>query len=907
MEGKNLWAKFGFVFVLLAVSVCAILVYGLKRGPDIAGGYSMIFEVENPANDSKMVEDIIGILKERVDPTGLSSIEWRPLGSSRFEVRMPETSDKSKKYRTEFNKNVETLLATNIERADIRTIMNTPVGQRDVKINTLVEGDKARAVAVKALIASIEKLNQTENTLADVKAQAADARNSGASRRKELQAKLLDAMKAQDEALSDYTAKLDAVRKGNISSRDLFSLFRGYDKAMAQNVDEKRSTAMDSFNDRAEMMQEDHPAQAGRLAALIALYKEWSEIKSPLEDPNDLKRMIRKSGVLEFRIVPFKPGYNSQSVLTQKQVDEYTRTLMDKGPDVVIANGDYVWMPLRDEGEKYDSVVVADAGGTKYMLLSNKPGETMLQNRKGNKTWQLDSSRASSDNFGKPAVNFTFDARGAKLFGILTSAHKSDPGTGREGMPMAILLDDEVYSAPRIQSTITSSGQITGNFSLQEVQELVRILKAGSLPGKVKPEPISESSFSAALGKVNIEKGIRSAIYGTMAVAVFMFIYYLLAGLVADVALMMNIILVLGAMSLLQAAMTLPGIAGVILTIGMAVDANVLIYERLREEQNRGLAIRQALKNAYERAFSAIFDSNITTLLICAFLYFVFGELGMGEVRGFAITLGLGVMFSMFTALVVTRWVFQLLMDTRILRKPIKMLTLVPIAKINWISKRYYFWTVSAALIITGIVPLAWQGSNIWGIEFSSGTQVMLILKDDTLLNGRLPQDEIVRASFGNEAGTLLADADDKLKLEIGKLSGTATRVEAKLADNRIGDFIANYGNDKGEVTLDDWKKKHKNIAFFEVLDKDRNGILSEVELQNLPQRTYQISTTSADVPLIRKVLNEAFGEAVERRVPCTYNMVKNTNIPQLGVKTADGGATIVTPALIKQASASVR
>lgn len=909
MEGKNLWAKFGFVFVLLAVSVCAIMVYGLKRGPDIAGGYSMTFEVENPKNDSRMVEDIISILKQRVDPTGLSSIEWRPLGSSRFEVRMPEASDKSKKYRADFNKQEEALLATNIERTDISAIMNLPANQRDAKINALVENDKPRAEAVKALVIATENLNAAEAARAQAQAQA-KVETSSTSKRKELQAALSAANDAQEKAIDDYRKKLDKVRQGNISSRDIFSLFRAYDKAMAQNVEDKRQAAMVIFTDRADMLREDHPSQEKRINALIEFYKEWSEIKSPLEDPNDLKRMIQKSGVLEFRIAPFSPTasrYAQYSPFTQKQVEEYTRILVDKGPEATIANGDYVWMPLRDEGEKYNEEVVADAGGTRYMLLSNRSGETMLQDRKGKKEWQLDSANPTNDQLGKPAVSFGFDARGAQLFGILTSAHKENSSTGKPGMPMAILLDNEVYSAPTIQATITSSGQITGNFSIEEVKELARILKAGSLPGKVKPEPISESAFSAALGKINIEKGIQSAIYGMMAVAVFMFLYYLLAGAVADVALMMNIVLVLGAMSLLQAAMTLPGIAGIILTIGMAVDANVLIYERLREEQNRGLGVRQALKNAYERAFSAIFDSNITTLLICAFLYFVFGELGMGEVRGFAITLGLGVMFSMFTALVVTRWVFQLLMDTSILSKPIKMLALVPIAKINWISKRYYFWIISAALIVIGMISLSWQGGNIWGIEFSSGTQVLLILKDDAMLDNKLPQDEIVRSAFGGKAAAMLSGANDQLKLKIGKLSGSATRVEAKLADNKVADFVSKYGNEKGEVTLANWKNKHKNVAFFEALDKDRNGVLTMAELQNLPQRTYQISTTCADVPLIHKVLNEAFGDAVERRVPCTYQIVNGKAVPKLGIKVADAGATVITPELIQQLSASVR
>jgi len=221
-----------------------------------------------------------------------------------------------------------------------------------------------------------------------------------------------------------------------------------------------------------------------------------------------------------------------------------------------------------------------------------------------------------------------------------------------------------VYSAPTIQSKITSQGQITGSFTDQDVIQLCNTLKAGSLPARLNPDPISINTFGAAFGEGNLRSALRAGWISALFILAFMVVYYMMAGAVANVALALNLLLVVGAMGALDSVFTLPGIAGVILVIGMAVDANVLIYERLREEQAKGQSIRMALKNAYERAFSAIFDSNLTTLITCAIL----GWVGTEEVRGFAITLALGVMFNIFTAVYVTRWIFQVFLGVGIIR-----------------------------------------------------------------------------------------------------------------------------------------------------------------------------------------------------------------------------------------------
>ena len=228
---------------------------------------------------------------------------------------------------------------------------------------------------------------------------------------------------------------------------------------------------------------------------------------------------------------------------------------------------------------------------------------------------------------------------------------------------MAIMLDGRVISAPNINSPITGgSGIITGGgngFTAGEMDYLVRMLSAGSLPAQLNDEPISERTVGPQLGEDNLRAGLLACGLGLVVVAVFLIGYYYLAGVVAFGAILMNIVLILGSMAAIHATFTLPGIAAIVLTIGTAVDANVLVFERLREEQHRGLSLRMALRNAYDRAFSAIVDSNMTTVITSFFLILF----GTEEVKGFGITLIIGIVCSLFTALFVTRTVFGILID----------------------------------------------------------------------------------------------------------------------------------------------------------------------------------------------------------------------------------------------------
>ncbi|KZD10989.1 protein translocase subunit SecD [Oceanibaculum pacificum] len=245
-------------------------------------------------------------------------------------------------------------------------------------------------------------------------------------------------------------------------------------------------------------------------------------------------------------------------------------------------------------------------------------------------------------NNGEPVVSFRFDSVGAKRFGDVTA--------GNVGRPFAIVLDDKVISAPVIREPILGgSGVISGNFTVQEAQDLALLLRAGALPAPLVV--LEERTVGPGLGADSIAAGEIAAVLGMVAVVVFMVIAYGLFGIIANVALVINLVLIVAALSALQATLTLPGIAGIVLTIGMAVDANVLVFERIREETRNGRPPVSAIDAGYNRAISTIIDSNLTTFIAAVLLY-IFGS---GPIRGFAVTLSIGLLTSMFTAIMVTR------------------------------------------------------------------------------------------------------------------------------------------------------------------------------------------------------------------------------------------------------------
>ena len=319
-----------------------------------------------------------------------------------------------------------------------------------------------------------------------------------------------------------------------------------------------------------------------------------------LDDPEVIKRLLGRTAKLSFQLVD--TSITAQEVIDRGRVP----------PGSILLPGD------NDDGQSY---VVE-----KRVMVSGE---------------MLDSATASFDQNNRPSVSFTLNATGAKRFGRVTGSNI--------GRPFAIVLDGKVVSAPTIQSQIFGSGQITGSFTVSQTNELALVLRAGALPAPLIV--LEERSIGPGLGADSVVAGQIAALVGLGLVIVYMLLSYGLFGALADVALLINIVLILAALSAIQATLTLPGIAGIVLTMGMAVDANVLVFERIREELRRGRSVMAAIDGGYQRAISTIVDSNLTTLFAAFFLY-IFGS---GPIRGFAVTLAIGILTSLFTAVMVTR------------------------------------------------------------------------------------------------------------------------------------------------------------------------------------------------------------------------------------------------------------
>jgi preprotein translocase subunit SecD len=260
----------------------------------------------------------------------------------------------------------------------------------------------------------------------------------------------------------------------------------------------------------------------------------------------------------------------------------------------------------------------------------------------------LVDAKPEYDQYHKPEVKFTLTKEGGRRFARLTGANV--------GKPLAITLDGRVESAPTIQSKIRDQGVITmgGATSFDEAVDLAIVLRAGALPAPVKI--IENRVIGPSLGQDSIRKGTTAAILGFAIVVLFMAVYYRVSGIIADIGVFFNLVFLLGGMAALHATLTMPGIAGIILTVGMSVDANILIFERVREELRSRKTIRASIDAGYKRALSAIIDSHVTTLITSAVLF----QFGTGPVKGFAVSLSLGVAINLFTAVVITRIIFDL-------------------------------------------------------------------------------------------------------------------------------------------------------------------------------------------------------------------------------------------------------
>ena len=378
----------------------------------------------------------------------------------------------------------------------------------------------------------------------------------------------------------------------------------------------------------------------------------------------------------------------------------------------------------------------------------------------------------SFENAGQPIVNFTTTSQGVRLFGRVTGANV--------GERMAIILDDQVYSAPTIRSKINQgSGIIEGTGTVDEAKDLAIVLRAGALPADVNI--VEDRTVGPSLGRDSIEQGKNAALIGLVIVIIFMVIYYGFSGLVADLALVLNLVFVMAILAAFQGTLTLPGIAGIILTIGMAVDANVLILERIREELRAEKTLRVAIENGYARAVQTIVDANVTTIITAIVLY----QYGTGPIKGFALTLMIGIISSMFTAIFVTRTVYDTIVSRQVNpRLSIGRLRVFGDTSINFLGVRRGAFILSAVLILFGLGSTITKGGYNLGIDFAGGTLLELHFDPPASVGD-------IRQSLGDvRVEDQIMDLRNSEIKEFGTVNDILIRVEEEAEGTAIADAI---------------------------------------------------------------------------------------------------------------------
>ncbi len=439
-------------------------------------------------------------------------------------------------------------------------------------------------------------------------------------------------------------------------------------------------------------------------------------------ETESIVEVVTTLGNLQFRIEVL-PQYNFDADDNPKRTKVWTGTEQEFND--FKAREFQAWKDAKSRGVQYKSsdprfYIVKNAAypGTEvghFHVLEQPPKQFRFDGK------MLKNPRVGQDQFGKAVVNFDVKGKYQNEFGQWTEQNIA--------LPMAIVLNEEYDTAPRINSKLTDNVQITlGETNFEEAEKKARalatVLETGALD--IRPKLESRATMGASLAGQSRDRGILAVLVAFGLVLIFMMVYYRGAGIVANIALLLNLVLLVGFLAFFQAVLTLPGIAGIVLTVGMAVDANILINERIREERRAGRTLRRALSEGYARALSAIIDANVTSVITAIFLY----AYGSGTIKGFAVTLGIGLLVSMFTAIFVTRTIFEWRLRQGGLQK-LGTYGSKTIPTISWLALRRMFAPISVILVVIGLAIFAMTERNtLYDVDFTGGYKLQIQTKD---------------------------------------------------------------------------------------------------------------------------------------------------------------------------------
>jgi len=749
---RNLVRNSIILLVALVIAIYSILPTDkkLRKGKDLAGGASLVYQVYTKPGESGVIGKVIEVVKDRIDPKGVMEISVVAQGADRIEITMPLPDRSVKEVKKKFDAEVQKFAASSVSPELFERIALLPPETRSGKIVEMAAGDQNRVEKLNIAAALFEELKRSRAELvtaqadaAQVDNQIADLRSKGEAEGSDLLTALIAAQTAAKQRVTTVVDTVAAADLGYEKARDegLTSGMSGADVRKALQLSDaelrltdkngKVHTRPSPRQAALDELRKNHPTETDQLDRAVLAWNTYEKERRTLDDPADLTRLLRGAGVLNFRISVDPGSYAGE---------QDARTQLKAGGPRSVKATDARWYKLNkidgwiNSVESLESLntlkpaaffaqqgyIAEEYKGEIYMLCWDNRAQRLTED---DGEWSLANAGTSQDQLGRPAIAFSMNALGADKLGALTEKNV--------GKKMAVLLDDEVYTAPRLNSRISTSGIIEGSFTQAEIDYVVRVLSAGSLSAKLGDEPISQSILGPELGADNLERGLKAGIIAFFVVSGFMVAYYFSSGFIAIIGLLFNLIFLLAMMALNHAAFTLPGIAGVILAFGMAVDANVLIYERLREEVQRGNDLRTAVRLAYSRAMAPIIDGNLTHLITCL----VLGFFGTQEIKGFAVTMSIGVLTTLFCQLFITRLIYTFLIEKVHVRK----MTMLPMAvpavqramttKIDWMGLTPIFYTISACAVLGSLGLILARGSDLLDTEFRGGTKVTIHFK----------------------------------------------------------------------------------------------------------------------------------------------------------------------------------
>jgi SecD/SecF fusion protein len=744
--------------VVLAALVVARAFYlydrgegGFKLGVDLVGGTILVYEVDETAskftdeNKKFDPQELANAIKRRIDPTDLYNVTIRPVGASRIEIILPTGGEHQAQIQEQYWKE---LLARIQEKWPELQGADLEVGRgrrQDLVLRVQQLLDEARwrdalnklrekwpalkdaklDVSVGQTPALIERLNQLKvgATEADIKQAVADAY------------KPVTLSEIEDFINASYTTssgRKDVTGEEVQRIKELIAQVGSLEFRILANTQDDKEAVDDARRELAELAKD--PAGKAELDRKAATGE-------PPPRPTHLDAEGKRTDLYNVTLQGGQPHQFSYSWVELGRQERHQLGLDNAAANDEKRSG--LWRLAAQARERGETLLLDSTNSAlqsavlysrvcqnrkisdderaqkkyEYFLLTRDPGRDPITGESKAVTGKyLTGARRDQDERFHPAVHFQFNTQGGDLFYELTSENKPSE-QGRFYRYLAIVLDGQIVSAPRVQSPIRTQGQISGNFTVEEVDRLVSILRSGALPATLKRLPVSENTIGATLGEDTIKAGSRAVVLAFVAVLLFMIVYYRFAGLVASIALLANLLLTVACMVLLNSTFTLPGLAGLVLTLGMAVDANVLIYERLREERERGASLALAIRNGYDRALPTIIDTHLSSIFTAIVLYAV----GNDQLKGFGISLTLGLIISLFTSLVMTRLLFDVWLYKGWLHK-LSMFRFFARPNIDFMRIRYYWFTATVLLTVFGITVFLVRGPQGLNIDFVGGT-----------------------------------------------------------------------------------------------------------------------------------------------------------------------------------------